>query len=54
MGSDNLSPSVVAKPDYSAWIAENDPGSASSMEPGDKTVTGDGDRYGTLVLAYYY
>ena len=36
MGSDNLSPSVVAKPDYSAWIAENNPASASSMEPGDK------------------
>ncbi len=36
MGSDNLSPSVVTKPDYSSWIAENHPGSASSMEPGDK------------------
>ena len=35
MGSDNLSPSVVTKPDYSSWIAENHPGSASSMEPGD-------------------
>ena len=46
MGGDNLSLSVVAKPDYSAWIAENNPGSASSMEPGEKlspvTVTDKG------------
>jgi hypothetical protein len=40
MGSDNLSLSVMEKPDYSLWMAENNPGSASSMEPGNKLSLG--------------